>query len=172
MSKYRFTGDTLVENGVTLHGIVALKDFGEIKKDQPGGWIEKESNLSQADNCWVTAYAMIIGGATVRDNAVVRNFATVKDSAIVEGLAVVEHAAKVAGNAHIGGDVHIRGRASIKADAIITRAEDYIWIPEYNITAYRTSSGVLVVLNDEILSVEEFARKETKIAKSVINYFR
>lgn len=172
MSKYRFTCDTIVVNGVTLHEIAALKDFGEIKKDQPGGWIEKESNLSQADNCWVESYAVVIGEAVVRGNAVVRNFATVKDSAIVEGLAVVEHAAKVACNAYIGGDVHIRGRASIKTDAIITRAEDYIWVPEYNITAYRTSSGVLVILNDEILSVGEFARKETKIAKSVINYFR
>jgi len=30
-----------------LFRVVAIKDFGDVKKGDVGGWIEKESNLSQ-----------------------------------------------------------------------------------------------------------------------------
>lgn len=45
-TKYEFTGETKRVNGVTLHRIRALKDFGEIRKGDIGGWIEAERNLS------------------------------------------------------------------------------------------------------------------------------
>ena len=45
--KYRLTEETMEWRGHTLHRIEALKDFGNVKAGDKGGWIEKEENLSQ-----------------------------------------------------------------------------------------------------------------------------
>lgn len=45
----------------TLYQIEALKDFSDVKSGDLGGWIEKESNLSQEGNCWVSGNAMVYG---------------------------------------------------------------------------------------------------------------
>lgn len=45
MKKYKFTGETKVVNGRTLHRIIALYDFDNVKKGDLGGWIEKEKKL-------------------------------------------------------------------------------------------------------------------------------
>ena len=57
--KYEFTGKTKVENGVTLRQIKRLSD-GLI-----GGWIEKEENLSQDGDCFVSGDARVYGNARV-----------------------------------------------------------------------------------------------------------
>lgn len=65
MKKYKLTEETLEIDGHTLHRIVALRDFGEVKKGDLGGFIEKESNLAHDWNCW------IYNDAVVRDDAMV-----------------------------------------------------------------------------------------------------
>ena len=51
--KYTFTGETMLspDGTSTLHKIVALKDFSDMRGDIEGGWIEKEENLSQEGDC-------------------------------------------------------------------------------------------------------------------------
>ena len=51
--KYRLTDITIKVYGIALHRIQALKDFGDVKKGDFGGWVEKEENLSQEGNCWI-----------------------------------------------------------------------------------------------------------------------
>lgn len=46
MKKYKLTDETKWLYGRTLHRIVALRDFGNVRKGDIGGWIEKEDNLS------------------------------------------------------------------------------------------------------------------------------
>ena len=41
------------ESKGNLFRIKALKDFGNVKKGDLGGFIEKTDNLSQEGNCWV-----------------------------------------------------------------------------------------------------------------------
>ena len=64
--KYEFTGETKVEFGVTfkrIRALVAIAPIG-IGVGDVGGWVEKESNLSQSvGNAWVS------GNARVSDNA-------------------------------------------------------------------------------------------------------
>lgn len=67
--KYRLTDETIEYCTHTLHRIEALIDFGDVKKGDKGGWIEKESNLSHKGNCWVRNEAMVFGDAKVYDNA-------------------------------------------------------------------------------------------------------
>ena len=75
--KYKLTKESKVEFGVKLYRIEALENnerYGVDKGDK-GGWIEKESNLSQYgdawvyDNAWVFGNALVYGDARVYDNA-------------------------------------------------------------------------------------------------------
>ena len=66
-----------------LHRIQALKDFGNVKTGDVGGWIESESNLSHDGLCWV------FDDAKVSDNAKVYGDAKVFDNAKVSGDAMV-----------------------------------------------------------------------------------
>ena len=48
MKKYELIReDTIKIDSITLYRIKALKAFGELRKGDLGGYIEKESNLSQ-----------------------------------------------------------------------------------------------------------------------------
>ena len=53
MRKYEFTDETKTVHGVTLHRIVAIRDFSNIASGDTGGWVEKEENLSHNGLCWV-----------------------------------------------------------------------------------------------------------------------
>ena len=97
----------------TLHKIVALKDFSDMRGDIEGGWIEKEENLSQEGDCCVYSDAMVYGNATVKDNAVVCDEAVVKDNAMVCDEA------KVRGNAMVCDKVIIRGNAIVTDYAVV-----------------------------------------------------
>ena len=52
-----------------MHCIIALRDFGEVKKGDLGGFIEKESNLAHDWNCWIYNDAVVRGEAKVHGNA-------------------------------------------------------------------------------------------------------
>lgn len=41
MEKYEITSETKVIDDVVLHRIKVLKSFGDIKKGELGGWIER-----------------------------------------------------------------------------------------------------------------------------------
>ena len=78
MKKYEFTGETkALDNEVALHRIRALRDFGDVKAGDLGGWIERESNLSHKGNCWVFDDAWVFGNAEVYGNAWVHGDALV-----------------------------------------------------------------------------------------------
>lgn len=76
--KYKLTEETLEINGIILHRIIALRDFGEVKKGDLGGFIEKESNLAHDWNCW------IYNDAVVRDDAMVYGEAEVCGKAVIK----------------------------------------------------------------------------------------
>ena len=99
--KYELTDETICCIGHTLHRIKALKDFFDIKKGDIGGFIEKEGNLSQDDDCWVYDNAKVYGNAKVSDNARVFDYAKVYGNAEVYGSAHISGNAKVYDNAKV-----------------------------------------------------------------------
>lgn len=107
--KYKLTKNKKIINGVTLYQIQALKNFGNVKKGELGGGIEKEDNLSQEGNCWVS------GNACVFDNARVYGDARVSDNARVSGNARIYGNACVSGNARVYGDADVRGLDEISS---------------------------------------------------------
>ena len=67
--KYKLTENKKKIGLKTLYQIQALKSFSNVKKGDLGGWIEKESNLSQDGNAWVYGNAWVCGDARVCGNA-------------------------------------------------------------------------------------------------------
>lgn len=74
--KYELTDETIIFNGRILHRIKAVRNFGNVKAGDLGGFIEKDENLSHYGDCWVYGNARVYGNAEVYGNARVE---TMKD---------------------------------------------------------------------------------------------
>ena len=130
--KYKLTDETIGFEGKTLYRIEALKDFGEIKKGDKGGFIASENNLAHEGDAWVSDNARVYGDACVfgcacvYDNAWVSGNGQVSGNASVCGNARVYNHACVHGDARVYGDALVRGDACVCGDAEISNKSDYI----------------------------------------------
>lgn len=66
MKKYRLTEETTKVGNRPLYRIQALRDFGNVKEGDIGGYIESEKNLSQDGNAWVSGDARFYGNADIK----------------------------------------------------------------------------------------------------------
>ena len=116
MKKYRLTEETTKVGNRTLYRIQALRDFGNVKEGDIGGYIESEKNLSQDGNAWVYGNARVYGDACVYGNA------------------------RVSGNACVYGNARVYGNADIKTTGDICSMSGFG--SEYRTTtAFRTKNG-------------------------------
>lgn len=115
--KYKLTDETINLNGATLYRIEALKDFGEIKKGDKGGFIESENNLAHEGNAWVSNNAHVYGDACVFDNAHVYGNAFVSGCAQVYGNAFVYGNAWLYDNTRVCGYAWVADNARVYGDA-------------------------------------------------------
>lgn len=113
--KYKMTEEIIVRDGHILHRIEALVDFGDVKKGDKGGWIEKEDNLS--GNAWVYEDAKVYGNATVSQNAKIYGEAEIYENSKVFGEAKVYGIAEVYGNCEVHGKSEVYGNADIYGSA-------------------------------------------------------
>ena len=120
MNKYKLSEETLEIDGHVLNRIIALRDFGEVKKGDIGGWIEGQENLSHDDDCWVCGEATVYGDAKVYDDA------KVYGNAEVYGDAEVYCDATVCGNAKVCGEAMVYGEATVCGNAKVEKKSDYI----------------------------------------------
>ena len=77
--KYKLTEENISYCGKTLYRIEALKDFGNVKKGDKGGYVEKEDNLSQEGDCWIYYNAKVFDSALVYGNAKISGSAEIKE---------------------------------------------------------------------------------------------
>lgn len=117
VNKYKITDESIQMDGHTLYRIKALKSFGDVNRGDLGGYIERESNLSQKDNCWIYRMAKVFGSARVYGNARVDVDALVYGNARVFDNAQVADFAKVFGEAWIYGSAWIYGTARVYDNA-------------------------------------------------------
>ena len=121
--KYELLKDrdyTINFDGRTLYRIRALRDFGDVKKGDLGGFVEKEDNLSHNGNCWIYGNAKVFGNARVFGDAWVFGDAKVSGNAQVSGNA------KVFGNARVSGDAWVFGDAKVSDNAWISGDDEVI----------------------------------------------
>lgn len=112
--KYEFIENDIIkyETG-SLCRIRALKDFGDVKAGDLGGYIEKEKNLSHEGNCWVYEQAEVFHNATILDNAKIKDNARIFDNAEVGGNAEISDNADILDSAMISGNVKVYGNAEV-----------------------------------------------------------
>ena len=101
--KYELTAETIEIDGRILHRIRALRDFSDVKAGDIGGFIQKESNLSHEDNCWIYDDAIICDDAEVYNYAVVGNHAIVYENAVICNYAIVSGYTRICNNRYVGG---------------------------------------------------------------------
>lgn len=113
------SSDSVTRNA-PMYQIKALRDFGDVKAGDLGGFIEKEANLSHEGNCWVYDRGQVHDNAQVRGNAKIKDRAKIYDYAQIKGDVIVADCAKVMGESILDGDNIIGGHT------IITDTENFI----------------------------------------------
>ena len=138
MKKYELLKDDHINyEGRTLYRIKALKDFGNVKAGDIGGYVESENNLSHEGDCWIYNIAQVFenaiihgnatihnnakihGNAEVTDYATIRNNARVYDNVLIFENAKVYNDATICYNAKIFGNAQVYDKASIYGHACI-----------------------------------------------------
>ena len=132
IKKYELTKQVSIVRGSQVHRIRAVKDFGNVKKGDLGGWIESEENLSQKGDCWVyddsivfhlakiVDAAIVQGGAFVSGGAKICEHASVIEKAVVSDQAIIKGNSVVAGSSFVGGDAIIDGASFIDDRSTVT----------------------------------------------------
>ena len=106
--KFELTDNFIINAfGVKLFQIKCTKSFKYAKEGDLGGYVEKDENLDQESDAWVS------GNAEVSGNARVYGYAEVAGNARVAGNAWVAGNARVAGNAWVSGNARVYGYAEI-----------------------------------------------------------
>ena len=82
MKKFELTSETKINIfGKKLFRIKALISFADVEAGETGGWVEKEGNVNQSGNAWVSDNAKVYGNAKVSGNAWVSDNAEVYGNA-------------------------------------------------------------------------------------------
>jgi hypothetical protein len=139
--KYELTSETTQTiNGETLYRIKALRDFGDVKAGDLGGWVESESNLDHVGDCWVFDNAEVSGDARVFDNAWVYGCARVSGDARVFNNAQVYGYARVFDNAQVYGYARVSGDAWLSGDAWVYKKSHIITFSGFGSLARTTTA--------------------------------
>lgn len=133
-------------DGVTLYRVIALKNFGDVKAGDVGGFVESRRNLSRYGNAWISddasvfGTAKVTGNARVSDNAMVygnawvSGNARVSDNAIVYENAWVYDNALVSGNSRVYGDTFVSGNTKVFGDANVSLKAITLPVDKYTAT--------------------------------------
>ena len=111
--KYEFTGKTANVGKHILHRIRALRDFGDVKAGDLGGFIESEGNLSHDGECWVYHNGKVSGNGVVCDNGVVFGHGMVRDHGRVCDNGGVAGYGWVSGHGVVYGYGRLSGHGSV-----------------------------------------------------------
>ena len=117
--KFELTNESTYYCGVKVYRIKALKDFGNVKAGDLGGFVEREANLSHEGDCWVYDNAIVCNAARVYGNAIIRDYAKIYDYAKVFDNARVYGNAKIFDYAKIYDNAEISNTAQIFDNAIV-----------------------------------------------------
>ena len=117
-----------------MYRIEALRDFSNVKKEDIGGWVAKESNLSHEGDCWVYGNARVFKNAKVSGNAKVADEATLHNSSQVFDDVIVYGEALLSGNSKVYGTARVCGNAQMQES---TRVYGHAWVADHAQLTYR-----------------------------------
>ena len=156
-----------------IKALVNIERYG-VKAGDLGGWVEKEDNLSQSGNAWVSSNAKVSGDAVVYGNAEVSGGAKVSGDAVVYGNA------EVSGDAWVSGDADyavIKGFGTVYRPTTFFRCHDgearvtcgcfYGTIDEFREQVKRTRKGKVADEYLKIADLMEYHFKEEDSGENV-----
>ena len=108
--------------GKKLFRIKALVEFGNVKEGDLGGFVEKESNIDDDGNAWISGNAQVYGNACVAGSV------------------------QISGNAQVYGNAWISGNAQVYGNACVAENLDYAIVggfgsEQQTITFFRQKDG-------------------------------
>ena len=117
LKKYEITNIRYDHFGEILYRIRALRDFGDVKAGQLGGYIQAERNLAHEGNCWIYN-ALVYHDAVVKGNAKAKggwiwNRAVLRQEAIADDGCFISCDAECFGQATIKDTAHISEFAKV-----------------------------------------------------------
>ena len=140
----------LIESDIRgLHRIKALRDFGDVKKGDVGGYVENEYNLSHDGECWIYYDAAVFENATVWNDVRIRDEARIYGNASINDNVVVCNNARVCGDSVICGDAYIKGEIEIKKGTHLGKVYEnfknilYIQCENRLITVYMDMNNII-----------------------------
>ncbi|MBA4698470.1 MAG: hypothetical protein H2212_03470 [Ruminococcus sp.] len=107
--------------------IQAIRDFGDVKKGDLGGFVQSDRNLAHDGTCWLYGDSLCIGNAVVYEDAKLYDTSKAIDYARIHENAVMLNESKVAqygdvfGSARLKDEVVVGGSAKIFGQAILDR---------------------------------------------------
>ena len=146
----------LIESNIKgLYRVKALKDFGDVKKGDIGGYVENPNNLSHEGYCWIYDNAIIHDNVKIYDNAIIHDNVKIYDDARIYGdceiwdYAVIQDNARIYGNSRISDCAVIDGNAKIYGDSEI-----------WNYAIIRDNA---LIYGDSVISGNAFIGGDTEI---------
>lgn len=88
MKKYTLV-DRKISLGYVAYRVQALRDFGNIKEGDKGGYVQSSYNLSHDGNCWIYYDITICGNSIVQDNAIVKGTGHIYDKCRIGGGSIL-----------------------------------------------------------------------------------
>lgn len=151
-----------------LYRIQALRDFGNVKKGDLGGYVGCARNLSQTGDAWIGDNAKVFGRALVCDNAlvienaivqgdaIIKNNAKIADCSMVFGKSVIKDYATLYDFASVGNSIvceHARLYDNMQIEnTVIRRCDDVLYIrglgDGHSITVFNDNDKVTVIWKD------------------------
>lgn len=121
--KFELTDETYYDDyaDARVYRIRALRDFGDVRGGDLGGFVEEESNLSHESTCWIYDNAVVCKGSKVSEEAEVRDTAVVSDNSHVSENSRIYENARVYNSSIRGGVVH--GNATVNNAEVLWQAE-------------------------------------------------
>ena len=180
--KYKLTDETRDYYGRTLYRIQALKDFGDVKAGDKGGWVESKNNLSHYGDCWIYDDSVASGSSRISEDTKIMNNSEICDFACVRGNAVIDQGSTISGEAfildakvsnliisdytQISGDIEIKSvRDFYNFGLWYPYADEYItYLPDYDKFIYYGKS-----YTKEELSEHEDFESESSIILEILN---
>ena len=87
--KYEITDITEYKFERELYRIRALKNFGDVKKGDLGGFVSSYDNLSQDGDCWIYDNAAVVDNANIIEDAKIKGDAKICGAVVVRGDSVI-----------------------------------------------------------------------------------
>ncbi|UNY39868.1 glucosamine N-acyltransferase [Bacillus phage vB_BauM_KLEB27-3] len=140
-------------NRASAYRIKALKDFGDVKKGDLGGFVQSEENLSHEGDCWIYDTATVLDNAIVKGNAKVFDRSIICDNAKVYGNAVITQSSHICQNAKVYGNAMIKNDACIEGNAQIyghAKVNDLVRVMGYATVHGNTSLSGTTIVQDHV----------------------